>query len=272
MVSLEDFLASSARDRMIPWSVELEAARRFGLGSREVEAAALGAGFLPFRYARNAGTIGLAGQLALHDARVAVAGCGGIGGYLVEELARLGVGTIVAVDPDLFDESNLNRQLLATVENIGLPKVEAAALRVRSVNPAVIVRPLRARLDSRSAPSILEDVDVVADGLDTIPARLELADACAGMGIPFVHASIAGWYGQATTQWPASSALREIYGSVAAERGTETILGNPAFTPALAASIEVAEVCKLILGLSGTLCGRLLCFDLLAMEYSEFPI
>ncbi len=273
-MSLEGFLAASARGGAIPWSEELRAAREFGLSAREVEAAAFGAGLLPARYSRNAGTIGLAGQAVLHASCVAVAGCGGIGGHVIEQLARLGVGTIVAVDPDVFEESNLNRQILATVENLGLPKVEAAALRARAINPAVILRPLRARLDSRNAPSLLEGADVVADGLDTISARLELAGACARLGLPFVHAGVAGWYAQASTQAPGSSSLSDIYGhgTAPAERGVEAALGNPSFTPALAASLEAAEVCKLLLGLSGTLRGRLLHLDLLAMECAEFPI
>lgn len=272
---LADFLAESSNDGFIPWSVELEAARRFGAGAREVEAAALGAGMLPARYSRNAGTIGLAGQRRLHAARVAVAGCGGIGGYVIELLARLGVGAIVAVDPDAFEESNLNRQVLATVGNLGSPKAEAAAARVRAINPAVIALPIRARLTAGNAAEILEAADAVADGLDTIPARLELAEACAALGIPFVHASVAGWYAQASTQEPGSSALAAIYETAhgrAAARGVEASLGNPSFTPALAACIEAAEICKLVLGLPRGLCGRLLGLDLLAMEFVEFPI
>jgi molybdopterin/thiamine biosynthesis adenylyltransferase len=271
-VELAEFLALESREGSLPWSAELEAAARFGASAREVEAAALGAGLMPARYARNAGTMGLAGQARLHAARVAVAGCGGLGGHLVEALARLGVGTIVAVDPDSFEESNLNRQLLATIATLGLPKVEAAARRIREVNPAVIARPVRARLDSRNAASILAGVDAVADGLDGMASRIEIAEACSALGIAFVHASVAGWYAQATTQLPGSSAIREIFGAAAAGRGIEASLGNPAFAPALAASIEAAEICKLLLGLGRGLSGRLLSIDLLAMEAVEFPI
>ncbi len=270
--SLVDFLASSARGGGLPWDAELEAARRYRLGARELEAAALAAGILPARYARNAGAIGLAGQLALHRSSVAVAGCGGIGGYVVEELARLGVGTIVAVDPDSFEASNLNRQILATLDSLGEPKVEAAARRIRAVNPAVVARPVRARLDADNSDGILEGVDAVADGLDSIAARLEVAEACARLGIPFVHASVAGWYAQAATQEGSASALREVYRDAASERGAETLLGAPSFTPAVAAGIEVAELCKILIGFRSGLRGRLLRVDLLAMRSSERPI
>ncbi|HOX33298.1 MAG TPA: HesA/MoeB/ThiF family protein [Spirochaetales bacterium] len=268
---LAEFLAASARGGLLPWQAEQEAAARYGAGAREVEAAALGSGLMPSRYARNAGTIGLAGQARLHAATVVVAGCGGLGGYLVELLARLGVGAIVAVDPDSFEESNLNRQLLATVSSLGLPKAEAAARRIREINPAVIARPVRAILDSRNAPAILEGADAVADGLDRIESRRDVASACAALGVPFVHAAVAGWYAQATVQAPGSRAVEELYGPREGA-GVESDLGNPAFAPALAAAIEAAETCKLLLGLGRGLAGRLLSVDLLAMESAEFPL
>ncbi|HAE22694.1 MAG TPA: thiamine biosynthesis protein ThiF, partial [Spirochaetaceae bacterium] len=124
-----DYLRSSLEGGFVPWAAEREAARRYYLDARSVEAAALELGLLPARYARNAGSLGIEGQKALHNARVLVVGCGGLGGHLIEGLARLGVGYIVAVDPDCFDESNLNRQILCTTENLGKPKADEAARR-----------------------------------------------------------------------------------------------------------------------------------------------
>jgi len=270
--SIAEFLAEAAGGDAVPWAAEREAARRFGASAREVEAAALAAGLVPARYARNAGTVGVEGQAALHRSAVAVVGCGGLGGYLVEELARLGVGTIVVVDPDVVEESNLNRQLLATVDDIGIPKVELAARRVAQVNPATRARPYRLRLDSRNAASVLEGVDAVADGLDTIPDRLEIAGACSALGLPFVHASVASWYAQATTQPAGRLSLREVYGPDPPARGAEAQLGNAAFTPALAASLEAAELCRILTGKGPALAGRLLMIDLLAMEFVTLPI
>jgi molybdopterin/thiamine biosynthesis adenylyltransferase len=269
---LAAFLAAEAGGSFLPWAAELEAAARFGLDSRSVEAAALAAGILPARYARNAGLFGLAGQRAFHEARIVVAGCGGLGGYVVEYLARLGVGTIVALDPDLFDETNLNRQLLATIADLGRPKVEAAARRVAAINPAIRLIPVRDRLTAANAPLLLAGALAVADGLDSIPSRLEIAEAASKLGLAFVHAGVAGWYGQAATQAPGTSSLAVIYDGAPAERGAETALGNQAFAPALAAALEVAELCKLILGLPLGLADRLLAFDLLAMEGSRLSL
>jgi len=269
---LSRFLAGESRDGMVSWATETAAARRFGADAREVESAALDAGILPARYARNAGTFGLEGQRALHAARVAVAGCGGLGGHLVENLARLGVGTIVAVDPDRFDESNLNRQALCAIEWLGKPKVEAAAARAAAINPAVRLVPLSERLSAHNAEAALRGIIAVADGLDSIPDRLEIARACADMGIAFVHASVAGWYVQAATQIPGFRTVAEIYGRAAAAAGDEACLGNQAFAPAFAAAIETAEICKIIIGLKPSLADGILSFDLLAMEAVVFPL
>ena len=85
----------------------------------------------------------MADQLRLFRSRVAVIGCGGLGGYLIEQLARLGVGTLVLVDPDVFEEHNLNRQLLSSPAHLGIPKVDVARERVAAINPAVTVEPHR---------------------------------------------------------------------------------------------------------------------------------
>ncbi len=272
MAQLGEFLAAGAKDGLVPWAVELEASRSFGLGIREIEAAALAAGTRPARYSRNGTTIGLEGQRRLHAARVAVVGCGGLGGYLLEELARAGVGCLVAIDGDSFDETNLNRQLLATIETLGRPKAEVAAERIALINPAVQVIACRTRLDARNAAGLLAGCDAVADGLDSVPSRLELAAACEGLGLPLVHGSIAGWFGLASTQLPGGRGLKELYSDVGATKGIELALGNPAFTPAIAASLEVAEICKLLTGAGAALAGKLLSLDLRDMEFAKFEL
>ncbi len=101
--SLADFLAVAVFDGAVPWSAEREAARLYGLGAREVEAAALTAGLLPARYSPERRHDRARGPARPPSSGVAVAGCGGLGGYIVEELARLGVGTILVADPDVFE-------------------------------------------------------------------------------------------------------------------------------------------------------------------------
>jgi molybdopterin/thiamine biosynthesis adenylyltransferase len=272
MKELFEHLKEGQSGGLVPWQVEQQVAEATGAGFREIEGAALRGGLRLERYARNFRTIDIEGQLRLHEGRVAVIGCGGLGGYLIEELARLGVGTLIAVDPDSFEASNLNRQILATVADLGRPKVQVAAERVRSINPATAVIQRQIRFDTGSADLILAGVDVVADALDSIPSRLELAAAAARLGLPLVHGAIAGWYIQATTALPGSAAIETLFGSATTSRGIETETGNPAFAPAVAASIQAAEITKLLLGRPAALAGRLFHLDLERMTAITLPL
>jgi molybdopterin/thiamine biosynthesis adenylyltransferase len=271
-MALKDFLAAAAEDGHLPFASELEAARRFSLDAHDVEGAALRAGLLPERYARNLGSIGLAGQLALHESRVAVIGCGGLGGFILEGLGRLGVGNIVAVDPDRFEASNLNRQLLATVENLGESKAEAAVQRLRAVNPALRCRGLVERLDASNADRLLAGCNAAADALDSIADRLTLAAAASRLGVALVHGSVAGRFGQAATQLPGEDIVARIYAGAQAERGIEVELGTLVFAPAVVAGLQVAELCHLLLGEEPGLKGRMLALDLGLIETSAFKL
>jgi len=236
MDSLKDFFEEHADGDLLPWHRQLEASRRFGLTIAETEEAILAHGLLPARYQRNRTTIPQAGQRELFHSQVAVVGCGGLGGYVIEELARLGVGRIVAIDPDVFEEHNLNRQLLSTPERLGTSKVAAAARRVGEVNPAVTLVPLRRAFSRDNGGELLAGCRVAVDCLDAIASRLELADACSSVGIPLVHGAIAGWYGQLTTQFPARLRCRPSTAPGAVARGSkrhwETPPSRPRWWPA----------------------------------------
>ncbi|HEX9204417.1 MAG TPA: HesA/MoeB/ThiF family protein, partial [Candidatus Deferrimicrobiaceae bacterium] len=221
---------------------------------------------------RNRRTISTAQQLRLFRSRVLVAGAGGLGGYLVEELARLGVGTLVVVDPDVFEEHNLNRQLLALPANLGEPKVEAAVERVGKINPAVRVIPRQCAFGRENGAELLAGAGAAVDALDTVSARVELARACRDCGVPMVHGAIAGWFGQMATQMPGEDITPYIYPSWSGRKGVEADLGNPAFTPAVVASLQAAEVCKILLGQGRRLDRRILFINLLEMEFEEVPI
>ena len=270
--SLRESLVKAVVAGLLSWKAEEALALSFGCGPRDIEAAALEAGIRLERYARNFRTIDAEGQLRLHRSRVLIAGCGGLGGHIVEELARLGVGSLVLVDPDVFEASNLNRQILATIADLGRPKVEAARARVASINPAVRVEAYVERLAALNAEALLAGADCAADALDSIPDRLMLEKACAGHGLPMVHAAIAGPYVQATTVVPGSGSLRRLYGEGSPPKGIETELGNPAYTPAIAASIEVAEIVRILVGQAPALAGVLLHFDLERMEAVRLAI
>jgi molybdopterin/thiamine biosynthesis adenylyltransferase len=191
---------------------------------------------------------------------------------VIEELCRLGVGTIAAFDPDRFEENNLNRQLLCNDRALGTPKVAAARQRARQVNPAVELVAVRAAVGRRNGARLLKGYQVVVDALDSIAGRLELAEVCQALGVPLVHGSVGGWYGQVAVQFPGEQTLPRIYGANGGGRGAEKELGVLAFAPALVASLEAAEACKLLLGVGAPLRGRMLYVDLLAMKVVEARI
>lgn len=266
------FLRDRSPEGLLPLSVQAEAAGRFGLSVPQVEEIALTAGILPARYQRNREMLSLAQQLTLFRSRVAVIGCGGLGGYIIEELARLGIGGIVAVDPDVFQEHNLNRQLYATPDQLGRKKVEAAACRVAAVNPAVTFRPVAEAFAEQNGAELLRGVAVAVDALDSIPARLLLAEMCDRRGIPMVHGAIAGWYGRLATQFPGDGTLRQLYPRNRELPGIEVSQGNPSFTPAVVAALEVAEVVKILLNVGAPIRNRCLSIDLYHLEFEEIPL
>jgi len=223
------------------------------------------------RYQRNMNAITPEENQRLKDFHVLVAGCGGLGGYIIEMLSRLGIGTLTVVDGDVFDETNLNRQLLSSEAAIGMPKVFAAKERVGLVNSQVKVHPIHALLDLENGFDIVSGKDLVFDALDNVGSRLVLEDLCETAGVPLVHGAIAGWFGQVSVILPGDRTLHSILPE-GVNKGIEVELGNPAFTPALVASIEVAEGMKVLLGRDGILQNQLLTIDLLNQEYEVLSL
>jgi molybdopterin/thiamine biosynthesis adenylyltransferase len=267
------YLQENAEGDLLPFSVQQEASQRFSLHIAEVEEIALGHDLLPARYQRNRAMLSIQQQLALLRSKVAVFGCGGLGGYIIEELARLGVGKITVVDPDVFEEHNMNRQLLCTQELLGKKKVDAAVQRVAAINPAVRLQAFDVAFGRGNSTEILKGVTVAADALDSIPVRLELAEACKDQNIPLVHGAIAGWSGHVAVQYPGENILQHLYAGKKTGHGVEKQLGNPSFTPAVIASLEVAEIVKILLGTEPLLPRKYLAVDLYHMEFTEvfFP-
>lgn len=268
-MELGAFLQQQAEGGLLPWVAQVAAATQYGTTLALVEDTALVLGILPARYQRNRQAISVGQQLILFRSRVTVIGCGGLGGYVIEELARLGVGTIVAIDPDVFEEHNLNRQLLSSPATLGRAKVEAAAARVAEINPAITLVPRQVAYAPENGRELLLGCQVIVDALDSVQTRLDLARTCTDLEIPMVHGAIGGWYGQVATQFPGDDTLQKIYKRWVAGKGIEQRLGNPSFTPALVASIEVAEVCKILLGEGELLHHRKLSINLLDVIFVE---
>lgn len=272
MNELNDFFKEKAVENLLSTICLEEARERFSLSHTEVERYCLQAAMLPSRYQRNNSSISVEQQLQLFNSRVCVIGCGGLGGYIIEQLARLGVGEIKIIDDDVFEEHNLNRQLYASVQMLGHSKAKVAAERVREINPAITVTAVTERFHRGNGRQLLQDIDVAADAVDNLQTRLELAACCKQLRIPLVHGAIAGWYGQICTIYPDDNSLQKLYPHQDSENGVELELGNPAFTPAVIASLEVAEICKVLLNQPGQLRNRTLTIDLLDMEIEEFAL
>src|SRR5688572_6891972 len=139
---------------------------------------------------------GIEAQQKLKDAKVLVIGSGGLGSPVLLYLAAAGVGTIGIVDFDVVDDSNLQRQVLFGVDEIGQPKVEAARKRLEALNPHITIKIYNTQLTSANALDILRGYDVVADGTDNFPTRYLVNDASVILGKPNVYASIFQFEGQ----------------------------------------------------------------------------
>ena len=210
------------------------------------------------RYSRQLPLLGSRAQERLAGSKVVVAGLGGLGSFAALELAALGVGTLVLVDYDVVSESNLNRQVLYSQADLGLPKVYAAARRLRELRPDLTVSTHYTRITADNAEALIKGADVVVDALDNWASRLALADAAWEAGIPLVHGAIDGFYGQVTTVEPGKSVcLHCIAPGPAPPRSPPAIVT----TAAMVASHEVSEVLKLLTRIGEPLYNKLLFID-----------
>lgn len=223
---------------------------------------------------------GLEAQQKLKAAKVLVVGSGGLGSPVLLYLAAAGIGTIGIIDFDVVDDSNLQRQVLFGVEEIGKPKVEAAKRRLESLNPHINLVLYNTQLTSANALDILKDYDVVADGTDNFPTRYLVNDAAVLLGKPNVYASIFQFEGQVSVfnhrnaKGELGPNYRDLYptppppGLVpsCAEGGVLGVL------PGIIGSLQALEVIKVITGVGEPLVGRFYIFDALDFESRTFNI
>lgn len=239
-------------------------AARQGQSLAQVMIAALDQGLWPERFRPQRGTLTAAQQARLLSSTVAVIGLGGLGGTVTLLLARFGIGTLILCDGDTFEESNLNRQALATLSRLGQNKAQAAAEELAGLSPAVQVRPFPFMANQTNLSEILSGAQVVVDCLDNLPARYLLEKAARDQKTPFIHGAVAGLEGFVLTVFPDDPGLTSLYGPTAApkEDSAETLLGVPTMTPNLIASLQVTEVVKILLGWEPLARGRLVHLDL----------
>lgn len=201
----------------------------------------------------------------LSEKCVCVAGCGGLGGYVAEYLIRLGVGHIIAVDGDKFSESNLNRQILCTLDTLGKAKAETVKQRAESINKAVSVTAINEFLTAENAEGIIKHADVVIDALDSVDARRILFDACKRAGKVMIHGAI----GKSSMQIAVIPPEKSFPSMQAETVHGEAVLS---YVPAMCAGYEVNECVKLLKNETSTLYGKMLCIDLCENEQIEIEI
>lgn len=214
------------------------------------------------RYARNIPALTEAECRILRQKRILVAGCGGLGGHIIDQLARIGVGSLRVVDGDVFEASNLNRQLLSSVPLLGISKAGAAAEHIARVNPEIIADPVGCFLTEDNVKDLIGDCDAVVDALDNIASRKILASACSEAGIPYIYGAISGWVSQAAVSMPGDNLVEKLYPEGTVLRDKSVL----SFTPALCASIQVSLCVKLLTG-RPVETGAVYYFDLLNQEF-----
>lgn len=223
--------------------------------------------------------VGLIGQKRLKTSKVLAIGAGGLGSPVLLYLAAAGVGTLGIVEFDVVEESNLQRQIIHGVSDIGRPKVESAASRIRELNPYVNVQLHTERLEAANALALFAGYDLIVDGTDNFATRYLVNDACVLAGKPYVWGSIFRFEGQASVFWedaPGGRGLnyRDLYpepppSEMAPSCAEGGVLG---ILCASIGAIMATEAVKLITGLGTTLLGRLIVYDALDMTYQFIPL
>jgi molybdopterin/thiamine biosynthesis adenylyltransferase len=188
--------------------------------------------------------VGIMTEDELHTVQttsVLLVGCGGIGGYIADQLTRFGIKRITIVDYDCFDRSNLNRQLFCTENTIGSYKVDILQKELHTINSSCIISTSKNKIEEES-DTIYQGIDVIIDAVDNPSTKVYLSKQAATHNIPLLHGACAGWYGQVAWILPGCTLLEDLYKDQ--EHGLEKNLENPPFAPSVTASIMMSEFIK----------------------------
>lgn len=219
------------------------------------------------RYSRNIPALSAEECILLQSKHVAVIGCGGLGGHLIDLAARIGIGTIRAVDCDVFEESNLNRQLLCEESYLGKPKAHVAAEHIARINSHVVCEPIVATMTTETASELIADCDIAFDALDNIDARRILAQEASAANIPVAYGAIRGWVTQTAIYLPGKPFIDLLY-PVGTQLNDKSVL---AFTPAYCAAMQMALAVKWLVG-RPVQTNTLYYADLLNQEFETIPL
>jgi adenylyltransferase/sulfurtransferase len=234
------------------------------------------AGENEFRYSRQLmlKEIGAEGQEKLHKSKVLVIGAGGLGSPALYYLAAAGVGKIGTVDFDEVSISNLQRQILYSVEDLHRKKVDVAKGKLERLNPDVSVEKHCLRIDGENIVNIIKDYDVVIDAVDNLETRYLINEGCYSLGKPLVEGAVSEFTGILTTVIPGKTPCYRCFSPGPEERAPNKrpVKGIIGMIPGTIGSLEALEAVKLILGIGDILAGRLLVFDGLDMSFREIKL
>jgi len=212
---------------------------------------------------------GQKGQEKLKQAKVFIAGAGGLGSPAATYLTAAGVGVLRIVDHDRVELSNLNRQVLHWHEDTGKRKVNSATQKLRKLNPEVKIEAIEERITEANISQLVAGFDLIVDAMDNLPSRYLLNKMALEKNIPFFHGAVYGFEGRAMTVIPGETAcLRCVYRGAIPEEKFPVI----GVTPAVIGCIQAAEVIKYIVGIGQLLTNRLLIYDGLNMKFTEFSV
>jgi sulfur-carrier protein adenylyltransferase/sulfurtransferase len=217
--------------------------------------------------------IGLEGQQKLKQAKVLVIGAGGLGCPVLQYLTAAGIGTLGIVDDDKVEESNLQRQILYNTNDLGKPKAEVAAEKLKAQNPFCVFNVYRQRLTITNAIDIISQYDIVLDGSDNFQTRYLVSDTCVMLNKPLVFGSIFKFEGQvAVFNYKHSATYRCLFPEPpkAEEVPNCSDIGVLGVIPGIVGLLQANEVIKMITGIGEVLAGKLLRFDALTMNFETF--
>lgn len=278
MAGILDKIQAYAQSSLLPWGetgtiISNEAismlAQQNTIPGHVVERQALAKSIYPLRYLRNMQSITIKGQQRLLESTVAQVGLGGLGGNLLEQFLRMGIGTIHAADGDHFEESNLNRQELSTLNTLNQSKAYAAIKRAEKVNPSVEFSATEKFLTVNSLPDFLAGADIVIDALGGLKTRLHLQQSAAKAEVPLITGALAGWTGYVSVVMPGEIGPADIMG---VNNEAEGILGCPAPSVMLIASLMAAETIKILTDTHPTLQGKMLVVDLASSTFETVTL
>ncbi len=210
------------------------------------------------------------GQEKLKQAKVVIAGAGGLGSPVSIYLAAAGIGTIRIIDHDKVELSNLNRQVLHGDENIGKKKVDSASEKLRRLNQNVKIEATEETITEDNVLQLVAGFDLIVDAMDNLATRYVLNKAALERNIPLFHGAVYGFEGRTTTIIPGQTAcLRCLYQGVVPRGKKFPVIG---ITPAVIGCIQATEVIKYIVGIGELLTNKLLIFDGLNMKFTELKV